>query len=258
MDLLETNITNIIFLLIKKSKRRKELDSYSELHHIIPKSLGGDDKESNLVRLTYREHFLSHWLLTKFTEKENKRKMSFALSHMKRRGNQIIVSSWRYEIIKRSLKEALKGRKLKDSTKIKLREIALKQREDEKYMQNWKEGIKNGKKPEWSDERKELYRERRIEYNKSEKFKIMISEKLKGVPKTEKAKQNMRIAKQNGGCAFGDKNAMSKEENRKKVSLSKIGRKKLIKGDKFKYSLPNSEQWINLLKEGYSPMDFFG
>ncbi len=36
-----------------------------ELHHIIPKSLGGNNDATNLVLLTYREHFVAHWLLAK-------------------------------------------------------------------------------------------------------------------------------------------------------------------------------------------------
>lgn len=38
---------------------------YFEKHHIIPKSLGGSNEQNNLVRLTYREHYIAHWLLTK-------------------------------------------------------------------------------------------------------------------------------------------------------------------------------------------------
>jgi hypothetical protein len=36
-----------------------------ELHHILPKSLGGADDTSNLIYITTREHFICHWLLTK-------------------------------------------------------------------------------------------------------------------------------------------------------------------------------------------------
>ena len=35
------------------------------IHHIIPKSMGGDDSEENLVKLTIREHLLAHLLLAK-------------------------------------------------------------------------------------------------------------------------------------------------------------------------------------------------
>lgn len=36
-----------------------------EMHHIIPTSFGGDNKKSNIVKLTYREHYIAHKLLTK-------------------------------------------------------------------------------------------------------------------------------------------------------------------------------------------------
>lgn len=35
------------------------------MHHILPRSLGGLDTEENLVLLTFREHFLAHYLLYK-------------------------------------------------------------------------------------------------------------------------------------------------------------------------------------------------
>ena len=40
-------------------------DEYTECHHILPHSLGGDDDKSNLVNLLAREHFICHLLLTK-------------------------------------------------------------------------------------------------------------------------------------------------------------------------------------------------
>lgn len=40
-------------------------DFYFETHHIIPKSSGGSNDESNLVILTAREHFICHWILYK-------------------------------------------------------------------------------------------------------------------------------------------------------------------------------------------------
>ena len=42
---------------------------YTEKHHIIPRCLGGDSSTNNLVRLTAREHFICHLLLTKMHSK---------------------------------------------------------------------------------------------------------------------------------------------------------------------------------------------
>lgn len=44
------------------------LESNYEIHHILPKSLGGINEADNLVRLTYREHYIAHLLLTKFVD----------------------------------------------------------------------------------------------------------------------------------------------------------------------------------------------
>jgi hypothetical protein len=49
--------------------------SYSESHHIMPRSLGGSDDPGNLVPLTAREHFICHWLLTKMTAGDSRVKM---------------------------------------------------------------------------------------------------------------------------------------------------------------------------------------
>ena len=62
----------------------RELDSDTEIHHIIPKSLGGSNNISNLTCLTTREHFICHWLLTKIhREGEAHWKMLNALRFMR-------------------------------------------------------------------------------------------------------------------------------------------------------------------------------
>lgn len=80
---LENKYTTIYYQIIDKAKLRKNLDSYYEMHHIIPKSLGGSNKKVNLVALTAREHFICHWLLTKMvSDKHSKWKMVNALGLM--------------------------------------------------------------------------------------------------------------------------------------------------------------------------------
>jgi hypothetical protein len=59
------------------------LNEYTETHHIQPVSLGGADTPENLTRLTAREHFICHWLLTKITTGEARHKMLNALRMMR-------------------------------------------------------------------------------------------------------------------------------------------------------------------------------
>lgn len=45
--------------------RANPADGYTELHHIIPRILGGSDDQENLIRLSARRHFIAHLLLAK-------------------------------------------------------------------------------------------------------------------------------------------------------------------------------------------------
>jgi hypothetical protein len=68
--------------IVNRAKTRVALD-YCESHHIIPRSLGGSDDLFNLVKLTAREHFICHWLLTKMvTSKKHQYQMWNAFSCM--------------------------------------------------------------------------------------------------------------------------------------------------------------------------------
>ena len=89
---------------IVKNAQNRTLDSYSELHHIIPRSLGGSDDTRNLVSLTIREHFICHILLTKFTSGEDRNKMLYAVILMKGGNNKQprYINSRLYETVKLS------------------------------------------------------------------------------------------------------------------------------------------------------------
>lgn len=65
--------------LIQKRLINPYTERDKEKHHIIPKSLGGTDKSTNLVSLSIREHFIIHKLLCKFIAPEYKAKMNYAL-----------------------------------------------------------------------------------------------------------------------------------------------------------------------------------
>ena len=68
--------------IIANAKQRT-INSYTESHHIIPRSLGGLDTDDNLVDLTAREHFICHWLLVKMHSGKNRTKMVYALRMMR-------------------------------------------------------------------------------------------------------------------------------------------------------------------------------
>jgi hypothetical protein len=67
------------YFRIIENRQRNPLNGYVEKHHIIPKSLGGTNKKSNIVALSAREHFLCHRLLVKMTIGKDRMKMSYAI-----------------------------------------------------------------------------------------------------------------------------------------------------------------------------------
>jgi hypothetical protein len=53
------------YATITKRGQERMLETYTEKHHIVPRSLGGSNAKSNITYLTAREHFICHWLLIK-------------------------------------------------------------------------------------------------------------------------------------------------------------------------------------------------
>ena len=47
------------------SLKEQNVEGYSEVHHIVPRSMGGTNDKNNLIRLTARQHFIAHWMLWK-------------------------------------------------------------------------------------------------------------------------------------------------------------------------------------------------
>lgn len=51
--------------LIFRAKERLSLDGRGERHHVVPRCMGGDSRQTNIVVLTPEEHYVAHKLLTK-------------------------------------------------------------------------------------------------------------------------------------------------------------------------------------------------
>lgn len=71
-------VYNQIITRARSESREKGKGQYYEAHHIIPKSRGGQGKcrdwetHPNIVLLTAREHFVSHWLLCRIHPEDKK------------------------------------------------------------------------------------------------------------------------------------------------------------------------------------------
>lgn len=128
MLFIDNKYTRWYYSIIHRAATRElPVGVYTEQHHIIPKSLGGLAHQANLAILTGREHFVCHWLLTKMTSDEAKRKMSYACKRMMTAGkkqDRYIITGRRYELIKRRISENLKGREFTPEWREKLKAAA--------------------------------------------------------------------------------------------------------------------------------------
>jgi hypothetical protein len=77
-------------------------------HHIVPKSLGGDDAPENIVLLTLREHYVCHLLLVKMTDGVARSKMVFAFFRFSPKGLNV-RSSRSFERFASSFGKTLSG-----------------------------------------------------------------------------------------------------------------------------------------------------
>lgn len=107
---------------IIENARSNPREGYVERHHIIPKSMNGSNNADNLVALSFREHFLCHWLLTKMCiDLRDKRKMFYALTRMTRKKKLVVLAGWQYEQVRRAARKAARDRIMSEETKLKLR-----------------------------------------------------------------------------------------------------------------------------------------
>lgn len=89
-----------------RARSRAIPSTYTEVHHVKPRSLGGSDDQVNLVRLTYREHLICHMLLVRMTTGPDQRKMKKALGAMGLKGSgERIAAGWQVELAKRAVRD---------------------------------------------------------------------------------------------------------------------------------------------------------
>ena len=152
---LQNKYTLWYYNIIDRAKSRVTI-GYTEKHHIVPKGLGGTDDSSNLVKLTAREHFICHWLLTKMLGDGVYRwKMMYAFNSFNRinkNQKRHTPTSKQYEIMKKMASVA-------------------------RSMLNMGNQYNKGKKR--SLESIEKWRESRAGYKQSESAKIKQSETMK-------------------------------------------------------------------------------
>ena len=107
------NYQRIYDQIIERAKTR-QLDGYTERHHIIPKCLGGSNNKDNLVKLTAREHFICHQLLCEIYPDNKSLKYALCLMNIgkqKYKDAYYKINSRTYERLKLEHSSLMNGNK---------------------------------------------------------------------------------------------------------------------------------------------------
>lgn len=187
--------TQIYNTLIERAKSRTLFkDLYTEKHHIIPRSLGGDNSPDNIATLTAKEHYICHLLLIRITEGPNRTKMRYAAfkfassnPYQKQRHR---VTARQYQYLKEQMAIANSertgpnlGKSMSQKTKDKIsdslkgRSTGPKTAEHRRKISLSKTGLKQ------SQETKDKRARSLIGKKRSDDTKIKMGEWQKGVPK---------------------------------------------------------------------------
>lgn len=154
-----------------------------EHHHIIPKSMGGDNSPTNIVALSPREHFVCHVLLTKMTKGVHRSKMVFALQQFLRENpnhNRKVINARTYDTIKRQVRQELS---LLHRGKTVLAETIEKQktsrrRNNKKHTQEMREAAARRTKHRWDTNREQMLAALRADTTRE---KMSAAAKARGV-----------------------------------------------------------------------------
>jgi hypothetical protein len=197
-----------------KSQNRKKYPKndpcylYYESHHVIPKSFGGTNDADNLVLLTAKEHFIVHILLPKMCiSMKHTQQMLNALHRMNQKTgkHQRYFNSKLYEYAKRHI-VCTEEKKNKHRNRVSclntLTGLYEQVSSDEFYRSDHLFGLNHGKvgkkrtddfKQKRTGELNSFYGKTHTEETKKRSASI-ISQKLKGKPKSEEHRQKMREA----------------------------------------------------------------
>lgn len=115
MIFIDNKYTKWYYNIINNAFARTNNTTYTESHHIIPKSLGGSNNPDNLINLTAKEHYICHRLLPRMLVGAQQKKMQYALyciTHVrnKQQITRYIPNARLYAKIKEDWRVSIKGR----------------------------------------------------------------------------------------------------------------------------------------------------
>jgi len=175
LDVKSTTMINRYIRLIQHALSIN-VTGYTEQHHIVPKSMGGSNDQSNMVHLTPRLHYIAHYILWKAYRN---RKMSYAF-HVMIHGDPYSkrykrITSKAYDTLMKECKEHIRGENHPA--------YGIKRTEESKI--NQRNAVK-GKK--WTDDRKKKLSESLKTFYKNNGTRSLSNETKKRISDANKGR----------------------------------------------------------------------
>lgn len=223
-------------------------DMYTEVHHILPKCMGGTNDKSNLVRMPVRYHIVAHLLLSKIYINNNK---LICAAFLMININNTIISSRVAAQVREAFINSRIGTHHSEETKKKMSESQLGEKNHMYHReftfeerQAISERVKKRYETESPEERKKYASYSLRGKIFSEDHRKKLSEANKGKKHSEETKKKISIATsgENNGH-YGKKHSKETKEkmkeawkSRREIGVSSETRNKLSKSLKGKNS----------------------
>jgi hypothetical protein len=251
MQHLENKYSRTYFQIIERNIRAKH-NGYIERHHIIPRSLGGQDKNDNLVDLTAREHFICHWLLTKMfpVDSDEYKKMCLAFGMMlwarsDSHQRNYAINSKTYERLRQQLSafmsEFQSGKYNSQYGKMWICNLDLQQNKKISKSESIPDGWAKGRVVNWEKHKKEIDSGKVLVFSEKTNYYVNAIKEKKSIRKPVLEKRNCENCgkefevletRKKLFCSRSCKNA-AKFKNVKMITIERDGVQKEIKPQNF-------------------------
>lgn len=236
IPVLQNKYTRCYEQIVERAQLRiLSADTYVERHHIIPRSIGGNNSKSNLAVLTAREHFICHWLLIKMLSPGIERsKMFRALSLMKAKTKDqhrytSPITSRVYEKIKPEVSKhqtiLMTGRVPTESHRKKMSAALKGRKQSEEHRKN--SSLARIGKPghKWTKEQKEKFLKRVAEQGGAMLGKSHSTEARQKMSKSQKERITDEERVLRSKRSSGENNPMygRKQTEEAKKKMSRLG-----------------------------------
>lgn len=213
-------------LIVQSQLRILDKNVYVERHHILPRSMGGDNSAANIAVLTAREHFIAHYLLWKIHRNFSMGRAMLMMSDTRKTKGR--TTSKTYELIRLQVNKLAVNRMANPKTREHLRNINLGHPVSVETRQKISAALTGKKQPQELIEKRTIGVKKYMSdcrigktweeiYGKevSEKMRLDISNANKGKILTNTHREN--ISKGNAGKILSD-------ETKEKISASNKGK----------------------------------